>query len=237
MGSGISRKNGLGGLFLTLLSLVAPAFSQNSVTAGDTLLDTDQAKVRKFSVPAGQSLSLSAKGGDAIVILGDPISWSEAAEDSEGDAEPGEPLFLTQGTRHLFYGSLGERTSFTLYQVDLKHHWATAMGSCDNPRRCVHAIKIGKRVLGEARYFFSNGEVDAIRYQLLKGGSLPQSYATAHASSDVLFVALSPLSATVDGNLFPLEAGQAHLFPKPQKIEVHAPAETATWVAIRIPSP
>jgi hypothetical protein len=201
-----------------------------------TVLDGPEVRVSSYQVPAGQSLSLQAKNGDAIVILGDPVSWSEAAEDSEGDAEPGEPLFLTQGARHLFYPSEGDRSAFAIYQVDLKHHWTTGMRTCDSARRCVRAIKIGNRTMGQARFFFTNGEVNAVRYQLFKGGTLSQPYSTAKAKFDVLVVALGPLSASAEGDDVSLETGEAHLFSKVQKLDVRTTADTTTFLAIQLPA-
>lgn len=209
--------------------------AQSSKAIPHTVLDTDAATVTAYDVPDGQSVSLKTQNGDAIAILSAPVSWTPATEiDSEGDAEPGEALFLVQGTKRLFYSNFGESSAFSVYLIDLKHHWATPMRACDEPKHCVRRIKIGHRTLGESRSFFTNGEVSADRYQLLKGSTftLPNS----RVKSDVLLVALSPLTATAGEQPVNLQAGQAQLFPKSNEIAVTASSGMAMWVVVRMPA-
>lgn len=221
-----------------LLVSLGVARAQKSDPTGTKTFTSDEADVTVYRATEGQSLNIKTHGGDGIAILSDSVSWTPATEmDSEGDSEPGEALFLEQGTKRLFYPNSGDDNAFSIYLVDLKHHWARPMAYCDQSKRCLRAMKVGHRTMGAARLFFSNGEVTAARYQVFKGGTVTQQYSTAKNKYDVLIVALGPiLISTASGEPSALENGQARLFKNVDSLAVRATTQTAMYVAIRLPA-
>jgi len=218
------------------LGFGAVAWGQGTAPAGHSLLHRDEVDVTVYTAPEGQSLNLKTGKGDAVAVISDSVSWTPATEmDSEGDSEPGEPLFLEQGSKRLFYSSEGERMAFSVYLIELKHHWVLQMNYCENPKKCIRRLKTGQRTVGMSKAYFSNGDVGAARYQLSKGGTFAANYSTPKNPCDVVLVTLGPVTTEVNGETLELKAGEAHLFTQPASIVFRADRDNTMWVAVRIP--
>jgi len=91
-------------------------------------------------------------------------------------------------------------------------------------------------VIGETRQLFTKNYVSAYRHELEKGGTLNSSYFTSHGTDHVVFLALTPLTASFAEEQLNLAAGQVY-FSNAQGVEVDAYGDRALWVAIRIHAP
>jgi hypothetical protein len=103
-------------------------------------------------------------------------------------------------------------------------------------KQCSRQIKVGDMVIGETRQLFTKNYVSAYRHELEKGGTLNSSYFTSHGTDHVVFLALTPLTASFAEEQLNLAAGQVY-FSNAQGVEVDAYGDRALWVAIRIHAP
>jgi len=94
----------------------------------------------------------------------------------------------------------------------------------------------GPAEIGETTLLFTNGFVMAYRHRLQSGGTLSSSYYSSASRDHLLFIALSDVHASFDGEDEQLKAGQVYTSDATQ-VEVSAGQTEARWIVVRVNSP
>jgi hypothetical protein len=217
--------------FVSAITLSA----QGSAPESKVLLDNPEVRVTRFDV-GRDAFKVKADDGDVVVVAAGEVKFTPALEaNSEFLMHAGEARYVVQGSHPEVYCG-AETTSCAVYAVDLRHHWQSTLRICEEPKQCSRQIKVGDMVIGETRQLFTNNYVSAYRHELEKGGTLNSSYFTSHGTDHVVFLALTPLTASFAEEQLNLAAGQVY-FSNAQGVEVDASGDRALWVAIRIHAP
>jgi len=232
--------------FLTLFLLPRNEFAQvgakpdeaspSSEPLRERMLDENEFfRVSRLDAPIGKVALIGSHKRDLIVIALSEISLSAHSQSVT-------PVPLPEGAVRFVSGetpsavSSSSAASAQVVVADLKQHWDAEIRECKEPKKCSHPIVMGPAEIGETTLLFTNGFVMAYRHRLQSGGTLSSSYYSSASRDHLLFIALSDVHASFDGEDEQLKAGQVYTSDATQ-VEVSAGQTEARWIVVRVNSP
>jgi hypothetical protein len=233
-------------LLIAFLLLAAPVFGQ---TASIEVVPVDQEPshhlvfeneyVRVFSVEVAPHSETKYHQHDRDyvgVILGDAdvesVRLGEATVSLK--LKDGEARFTKGGFAHKAVNKSDK--PFKNVTVEWKKGRPGEVETCAAPKECVRTSRTGGHVISVTTTLFTSRSLRAFRHTLSARGSLASSYYSPGSDDNILMVALTPFSASLDGANKSFAAGESW-FGKVQEVEVTAGDQDAAWVVMRMTLP
>lgn len=214
----------------------SPGSSLSPSASDDHLLDENGLfRVSRLEIPSGETAVIGDSKRDLIITaLSDVSLRANSGPSVLASMTSGTARFISRNSTPEVVTNSTQRSQ--LIVAALKKHWDAEIRECAEPQKCSHPVEVGGAEIGETTLLFTNGFITTYRHSLHRGATLASSYYSSTAKDHLLFIALTDLQASFDGQEEHLKTGQVYTSDAGQ-VEVTAANDEVRWVLIRINVP